>query len=533
MEAGAGATKGSLAFVGTGLYAAGQITPEALASIREAERVFYLVVDPISSRWLEELHPSAESLFSAYAHEKPRRASYDEMEARVLAPLRQGRSVCAALYGHPGVLVDPSHSAIEQARREGHSARMLPGISSEDCLFADLGIDPAARGCQSFEATDFLVRKRGFDPRSALILWQIGAIGVTTYRREELWSRAGLKILSETLRRCYPRGHRVAVYEAARFAIGEPSIQVLPLERLGRARVSTSSTLYVPPIDTLVSGSSLQQRIEGFSRTRSVRAALSVVGTGYRVAGQVTPETYSVLESADRLLYLVTDPATSAWLTSVNPRSSSLHDCYRTGESGEAAVGRMIERILAPLREGLEVCAAFSGHPAIGLPVSHAAIRRARTEGYPARLLPGISFEDCLYADLGLDPGDNGRLLFDAGDFVRRAPGIDTSSALLLIQAGAVGVTHYRDGEEPDRAGLAKLSEVLHRLYGADHEAVVYEIADFPMFDPRVEHVRISDLSRAPMTIRSTLCIPPLASAEKDPLVAERLAAAALTASER
>jgi len=531
VEAAAGVAKGSLAFVGTGLYAAGQITPEAVASIREAERFFHLVVDPISRLWLEELHPSAESLFDAYAHDKPRRASYDEMEARVLAPVRQGRSVCVALYGHPGVLVDPSHRAIEQARFEGHPARMLPGVSSEDCLFADLGIDPAARGCQSFEATDFLVRKRGFDPRSALILWQIGAIGVTTYRREELWSRDGLKILSDVLRRCYPRRHQVAVYEAARFSIGEPSIQVLPLERLGHARVSTSSTLYVPPIDASGSGYSFQQQVEGFSRTSSDRAALSVVGTGYRVAGQVTPETQSVLESADRLHYLVTDPATSAWLASVNPRAESLHDCYRIGESGAAAVCRMVERILAPLRDGLEVCAAFSGHPAIGVPVSHESVRRARTEGFPARLLPAISFEDCLFADLGVDPGDNGRFLFDAGDFVRRAPKIDTSSTLLLIQAGAVGVTDYRDGDEPDRAGLARLSEVLCRLYSADHEVVVYEISDFPMFDPAVEHVRVSNLSQAPITIRSTLYVPPLAYAEKDPLVAERLAAAALTPS--
>jgi uncharacterized protein YabN with tetrapyrrole methylase and pyrophosphatase domain len=523
--------KGSLAFIGTGLYAAGQITPEALASIRQAERLFHLVVDPISRRWLEELQPSAESLFDAYAHEKPRRASYDEMEARVLTSMRQGQSVCVALYGHPGVFVDPSHRAIEQARLEGYPARMLPGVSSEDCLFADLGIDPAAGGCQSFEATDFLVRKRGFDPRSTLILWQIGAIGVTTYRREELWSRGGLKILSEALRRHYPRGHRVAVYEAARFAIGEPSIQVLPLERLGHARVSTSSTLYVPPIDPSVPGASLQHRVEGFSRAGSARAALSVVGTGYRVAGQVTPETYSVLESADRLLYLVTDPATSAWLTTVNPRAESLHSCYRTGESGRAAGDRMVERILSSLREGVEVCAAFSGHPAIGLAVSHEAVRQARTEGYPARLLPSISFEDCLFADLGVDPGDNGRLLFDAGDFVRRAPRIDTSSMLLLIQAGAVGVTEYRDGEEPERAGLARLSRVLRRLYGTDHEVVVYETSDFPMFDPTVERVRISDLSEAPVTIRSTLYVPPLADAAEDPLVAERLAAAALAAS--
>jgi len=31
---------------------------------------------------------------------------------------------------------------------------MLPGISAEDCLVADLGIDPASSGCQSYEAND-------------------------------------------------------------------------------------------------------------------------------------------------------------------------------------------------------------------------------------------------------------------------------------------------------------------------------------------------------------------------------------------
>jgi hypothetical protein len=37
---------------------------------------------------------------------------------------------------------------------DGFDAVMLPGISAEDCLFADLGIDPGMIGCQSFEATD-------------------------------------------------------------------------------------------------------------------------------------------------------------------------------------------------------------------------------------------------------------------------------------------------------------------------------------------------------------------------------------------
>ena len=34
---------------------------------------------------------------------------------------------------------------------------MLPGISAEDCLLADLGVDSAHNGLQSLEATDLLI----------------------------------------------------------------------------------------------------------------------------------------------------------------------------------------------------------------------------------------------------------------------------------------------------------------------------------------------------------------------------------------
>jgi hypothetical protein len=103
------------------------------------------------------------------------------MSELTLKYLREGLNVCVVYYGHPGVFVMPSHDSIRQARAAGFEAIMLPGISAEDCLFADLGIDPGRIGCQSFEATDFLVNRRKFDTSSHLILWQIGVIGDLSY----------------------------------------------------------------------------------------------------------------------------------------------------------------------------------------------------------------------------------------------------------------------------------------------------------------------------------------------------------------
>ena len=168
---------GSLTIVGTGYRVAGQMTLEAVACMEQSQKLFYLVGEPVMELWIQERNPTAEALDDCYARGRPREKSYKEMVNRMLGPVRRGLDVVGAFYGHPGVFADPTHTAIRIARREGYRAVMLPAVSAEDCLFAELGVDPADRGCQSYEATDFLNRRPRFDPSCALILWQIGVIG--------------------------------------------------------------------------------------------------------------------------------------------------------------------------------------------------------------------------------------------------------------------------------------------------------------------------------------------------------------------
>jgi hypothetical protein len=123
---------------------------------------------------------------------------------------------------------------------------MLPGISSEDCLFADLCVDPATVGCQSFEATDFLTNARRIDTTSSLILWQIGVVGETTFKKG-IYDLSALPLLVERLLQYYPSGHVVYLYEAAVFPGCEPTILPVPIQALGRTPLSPVFTLYVPP----------------------------------------------------------------------------------------------------------------------------------------------------------------------------------------------------------------------------------------------------------------------------------------------
>jgi hypothetical protein len=221
------------------------VTPEADAAIERADEVLFLVADPLMVRWLERRHPRTRSLETLYAPGKRRSETYREIVAELLAPIRAGRNVCAVFYGHPGVFARPGHEAIRQARSEGFTARMLPGVSALDCLVADLGLDPAASGLQSYDATDFLVHRRKPDTAATLVLWQIGVVGELGYATEP--RREHVELLVERLRRFYRPDHETIVYEASPYPdVADPLVLRLPLEALPEAEVPLLSTLVVP-----------------------------------------------------------------------------------------------------------------------------------------------------------------------------------------------------------------------------------------------------------------------------------------------
>jgi uncharacterized protein YabN with tetrapyrrole methylase and pyrophosphatase domain len=240
---------GGLIVVGTGIRAIAQITTEATSAIRDCDQVFFLVQDSLSENHLRQLNHRAESLVELYEAGLNRKETYRRIVNRILDSVRSGLEVCAAFYGHPGVFAEPGHSAVRAARAEGFPAEMLPGVSAEDCMFADLGVDPGQGGCQSFEATDFLIRDRTFDASSHLVLWQAGAIGVSDFRRTDSWNPGALSILAGTLAQRYGSDHEVTLYEAASYPTETHSAIQVPIGKLAQATVTLASTIYVPPIE--------------------------------------------------------------------------------------------------------------------------------------------------------------------------------------------------------------------------------------------------------------------------------------------
>ena len=245
-----GARRGSLVVVGIGLMLGRHATVETVEAIRSAEHVFHLLTSPAAELWIQRLNARTTPLGDCYREGKDRSRSYAEMAQRIVSAVRAGERVCAAFYGHPGVLVSPAYQALVAARRAGCPARMLAGISAEDCLFADLAIDPRGLGWQSFEASDFLLRRRRFDPTAALILWQVGMLGEASVSPKIKPRPERLRLLADTLAPHYPARHSVVLYQAAEFPVTDPVVGRVPLRRLPEQPFTPKTTLYVPPRST-------------------------------------------------------------------------------------------------------------------------------------------------------------------------------------------------------------------------------------------------------------------------------------------
>jgi len=241
----------SLVVVGAGIKCISHLTTEAETYVKQSNKVLYLVNNSAMKDWIQKVNSATESLDEIYFRYPFRAQAYQAITDYILNILRmQQQHVCVVLYGHPTVFAKPALDAVKQAKAEGYDARILPGISAEDCLFSDLLIDPGSDGCQSFDATDFLLRRKQFDVNCHLILWQVGVIGALGHYMTHDNAK-GVMLLHQYLNQYYDAEHKVIIYEAACYPHCEPVIKEISLALLPHAIFSPISTLYIPPTKTI------------------------------------------------------------------------------------------------------------------------------------------------------------------------------------------------------------------------------------------------------------------------------------------
>jgi precorrin-6B methylase 1 len=263
--------RGSVACVGLGMTLGSHLTPLARSYIEKADVIFAGLSDGIVELWLQRMHPDVRSLQPYYKEGKSRIKTYKEWVALMMDEVRAGKRVCGVFYGHPGIFAWSPHKVIEEARAEGFEAHMEPGISAEDCLYADLGIDPGSFGCQHFEASQLLFYERRVDPSAYLVLWQVGVIGNRSLGRFDA-APAYRQALVDLLSQDYPLEHEFIIYRGATLPIEKPRIRRAALRDLPHTELTPEETVVLPPAVPLKLNLAMRDRLEALdklSRTSS------------------------------------------------------------------------------------------------------------------------------------------------------------------------------------------------------------------------------------------------------------------------
>jgi len=240
-DAGSKVRTGSLVVVSAGVMAVNQVTVEAQGWIKHADKVFCWGVDPVTERWIARLNENMKSLESAKA-----------LGERAYEFLRVGLTVCAVHAGDRAAW----HEEIQMFRAEGHRAVIVPGVSTEDCLFSDLGVDPLHDGVQIYMATDFLLLRRVPDLSAGLVLRLAGCIGDSARGSCD-------PSLVEALAARYGTEHEAILYEPARYSVCDPLIRRCRIGHLAEAAVTAQTSLYIPPKEPRPADPEVLRRLAG------------------------------------------------------------------------------------------------------------------------------------------------------------------------------------------------------------------------------------------------------------------------------
>jgi uncharacterized protein YabN with tetrapyrrole methylase and pyrophosphatase domain len=215
-------------------------TLEALAAMRQAQKLFYDDVNP----WVASLNPNSENIAVLVGREQAKREgksrchSYEGAVEAVLCYLRSGQDVCWTQYGHAAIANWSCRALVRRARMEGFEAVVLPGISSLDCLFADLPFDPVVPGVQITGAQTYLAARHAFSRDIPLILLMPAQADSATDEA------GGFCRLVEALISVYHPYHEVTVYRAAHPIFGPKLVRQVALFKL--KHVEREHTLFIP-----------------------------------------------------------------------------------------------------------------------------------------------------------------------------------------------------------------------------------------------------------------------------------------------
>ncbi|WP_417680151.1 hypothetical protein [Roseibium sp.] len=239
--------KTEVSVFGLGLAYYTDLTNHCIETVRISERVLILASDTGTVDFIKSINPNVENIYRFYREDVPRNKIYDEICEHIIGVIDESISVSILIYGHPTIYVNPIVQFLERCPRDKATVSVYPGCSAEDWLFAALEIDPSFHGWISYEATNFVLFDRLADSSTYLVLWQIGALGILTYKYKDIDIQENLRTLRECLEKTYSPTAQCVAFEASPYVAIDHRKDFFNLKDLEQQTFTKRSTLLIMP----------------------------------------------------------------------------------------------------------------------------------------------------------------------------------------------------------------------------------------------------------------------------------------------
>ncbi|GGF99063.1 MULTISPECIES: SAM-dependent methyltransferase [Cysteiniphilum] len=239
----------NLVIVGTGIKYFAHLTHEAVGYIKNSDIVLYLANEPLIEEYIEEEAQKCFNLSKLYFSGKPRQESYDNITSFVINTFKSYNNVCFAVYGHPTFCIDSTINTAMKSKDLDIKVTICPAISSLDCMFCDLMIDPCTLGYSVYEASSFIEKKPNINKNGYLILLQVGFIGNLNEIDYHNNNKKKLLELQEVLINAYGSNNLCYFYEASLYPSIEPISEKTTLENMNKCLTTSLSSLIIFPLE--------------------------------------------------------------------------------------------------------------------------------------------------------------------------------------------------------------------------------------------------------------------------------------------
>lgn len=240
-----------LYLVGAGIAFPDHLTLQTIEILSRCEEVYTNLPDNQLHALPPDLRTKCVSIWSIYQEERDRTENYSDVTTAIIDRAMSVRPFGWMTPGHPLVFDSVSQALLKAGQERGWTVKVVPGISSLDTIFAEVGYDPA-NGLMVYEANALVNTGVPILTNLAALLLQPGVFGSNLAHLSGSW-RPDLVPLRDYICQFHAPQHECAFVWSSnshdgrhmmwRCKVGE--LESMPAE-------ARPSTLFIPPAGTAI-----------------------------------------------------------------------------------------------------------------------------------------------------------------------------------------------------------------------------------------------------------------------------------------